>query len=815
MATNGGGIVSGESMDAMGDVLMEQQVEAFPFITALSLAPLIRFWDQGGTGPGAVRPEVLRALRKDLQGAPELLEPIIDATVLDRHRETVEKLMSIVFPPTFWERDISAAFHPYGFRKFYATPAFDRLFEDIDGTFAPRMEESKRNRGMDRGTSAYFMIAKKLYGFDIDTDYSLVIGLADAGTGLDRYYKVSFDSRFLDVVVIGDLPALSPEERARLLAEPNNNALWRTLLPPERFQFHGFMIINAVDVTEQEALSILRRDLVENDSLSSRERFTELQTRVRTILGKPEISLGLSAVHGDQVLLLNTHRKSDNRCIFTDSVRYRLADFNGSIYERALRSGQIQFIDDLRTWPDRTEMEENTLAKGYANMCVAPLRDRDSVVGLLYILSPVPGDINRINALRLNEVLPLFAIAVKRSIEELNNRVQRIIREEYTAIHPSVEWRFRKAALNIIARQDSGAEVTLEPILFNGVYPLYNVTDVRGSSTQRNLAIQQDLVSQLKLAREVMRSARRDRALSILSHLAFRIERHITAIEKGLGAGDEANVLAFLQEEVEPLFDHLETFGDGAARGVAAYRAAIEPGLGILYDRRRQYEESMAQINRTCAAYIEAEEDRAQNIFPHYFEKHETDGIDMSIYVGAPLVEHGTFDPLYLRELRLWQLMVMCGLARAGEKIKPRLSVPLDTTHLVLVQHTPLSIRFRLDEKQFDVDGAYNIRYEIIKKRIDKATIKGTSERLTQPGKIAIVYSQGREAQEYTEYIEFLVASGYLAEGVEEVDLEDLQGVQGLKALRVTVRMDTIDEAMESIPAQISEAIRSIASVTA
>jgi hypothetical protein len=108
------------------------------------------------------------------------------------------------------------------------------------------------------------------------------------------------------------------------------------------------------------------------------------------------------------------------------------------------------------------------------------------------------------------------------------------------------------------------------------------------------------------------------------------------------------------------------------------------------------------------------------------------------------------------------------------------------------VQSTPLSIRFRPDEKQFDVDGTYNIRYEILKKRIDKAVIKGTAERLTQPGRIAIIYAQAREAGEYREYIEYLRASGYLTDDVEEVELEDLQGIQGLKALRVTVAMPPV-----------------------
>ena len=111
-----------------------------------------------------------------------------------------------------------------------------------------------------------------------------------------------------------------------------------------------------------------------------------------------------------------------------------------------------------------------------------------------------------------------------------------------------------------------------------------------------------------------------------------------------------------------------------------------------------------------------------------------------------------------------------------------------------LVQHTPLAIRFRFDEKRFDIDGAYNMRYEIVKKRIDKARIRGTHERLTQPGTIVMVYSQVQEAIEYQEYIEYVQAAGYLTPGIEHLELEDLEGAQGLRALRVTVDMQEARE---------------------
>jgi hypothetical protein len=142
--------------------------------------------------------------------------------------------------------------------------------------------------------------------------------------------------------------------------------------------------------------------------------------------------------------------------------------------------------------------------------------------------------------------------------------------------------------------------------------------------------------------------------------------------------------------------------------------------------------------------------------------------------------------------------------------LKPKLPVQLDVASLILVYSTSLSIRFRMDEKQFDVDGTYNARYEIIKKRIDKSFIKGTNERLTQNGKLAIVYSQRKDEQEYLRYISFLKSKGYFTNNIEIVELEGLQGVSGLKAIRAEIlykkgskseKTYTYDDLMEELKA--------------
>ena len=110
---------------------------------------------------------------------------------------------------------------------------------------------------------------------------------------------------------------------------------------------------------------------------------------------------------------------------------------------------------------------------------------------------------------------------------------------------------------------------------------------------------------------------------------------------------------------------------------------------------------------------------------------------------------------------------------------------------MILIHSQPISISFRRDERKFDVEGSYNIRYEIIKKRLDKVHIKDTQERLTQPGKISIVYSNQKEIPEYEEYIRFLQKKNILKPEIEMLELEELQGVKGLKAMRVEINLDS------------------------
>jgi GAF domain len=766
---------------------------ALPFRTELSLAPLIRFWTQLSAYSELGRGPLPGIVREKIKQAPELSAVIDDVSVIGKHPQLVDLMMSAMFPPAFWQQEYGAALFPFQLRAFYATSLFRRTLMNDDGTFRGRVNVEEQRLRAAKLLLAYELILERTYGIDLGVEIPVVFTSEDPATTLERHFRLDFDWRFVDVKLDGPAPKLTDAMRRQLESGNVDLDQLRELVPPETVTLRGFMVLKAVDVTDQEVLSSLKRDLIDKESIVSSARFESLQAKLRTLFRRPSLHLGLAALEGDRVLVLNDAMSHDRASIFADSAHHKTSEFTGSLYERAVIQNRPVIIGDLAAWPDRTRSEEELIAAGARTFVCAPLHYQDKVIGTLELISPRPGDLNATHLPKLEEVLPLFSMAVQRSVEELNARVQAMIKEKCTAIHPVVEWRFRKAVFNTIERKSesvSDAAAEMEPIVFENVYPLYGLADIRGASAQRGVAIQADLLTQLRLAADVLRAACEAQSLPALDELCFRVDKRIAQVHRSLNSGDETGIVGFLRANVESLFDQLGKFGTDVRARIALYRGALDARLGVVYRRRQLFEESVTRIAEAISAYLDREELAAQAMFPHYFEKQKTDGLDYQIYVGPSLLEDGRFDPICLKNLRLWQLMLTCGIAVRAHQLRDRLPVPLETTHLVLVQHTPRSIRFRFDEKRFDVDGAYDIRYEIVKKGIDKAVVQGTSDRVTQPGKIAIIYSQSPEGREYRGYVEYLQSLGYLTSDVEELDLGELQGVQGLRALRVAVALD-------------------------
>lgn len=764
----------------------------FPFGVSMSLVPLIDYWRSAEKNGSVAEKIMATTILEKLKEAPELLKPIQNESLIDKYQDLVDMMMTAIFPSATMEDEIGAAIAPYSEFTPFTTPKFSQVFgrnwENFDKTEAVNAEHDEM---VYRKTlHAYIMIFKEFYGIELPLDKTIVMNLPDVETKLDRHYKLEINMKFCQINLLTAPKELSDEQIEELVQNSHKLDLWMKLLPPQHFEFSGFAIFKFNDVTTPEILSQLKYDLLDKESLVVDEKFDSLQHKLRSMFKIPELRLGVAGYDPEQAAFVSFGRASHS--LMLGHSDYHVACSRGlGLYDCMVGKGEPCILNDLNEHVEQSPFWKNLVTvAGIQNLVMAPLHFEGEFIGVLELGATNPGQLSSSYLLQIKDIIPLFSMALKRNSEERASNVDAIIKKQYTAIHPAVEWRFQQAAKRYLEQKERGEVAEVEQIVFKEVYPLYAAVDVRGSSTERNKAIQADLIEHLCLTLDIVDKARSINPLPIFNELKYKIQKHIQNIDEGLFSGDEMGVIEFLQREVNPCFDTLtEIMPDQIKSDLEAYQAKIDPILKVVYNKRKEFEDSLTKINEVVSDYVEAQEEEAQKMFPHYFEKYKTDGVEYNIYIGQSMSNTRQFNNMYLKNIRLWQLQNTIELTRMTNDLKPALPLPLATTQLILVHSNPLSVRFRLDERQFDVDGAYNIRYEIVKKRIDKALIKETGERLTQPDKIAIVYSQNKDAEEYMEYLEYLQSTEDIIGEVEDVELEPLQGVQGLRALRVTVNL--------------------------
>ncbi|MGQ1786656.1 GAF domain-containing protein [Saccharicrinis sp. GN24d3] len=775
-------------MDKNGEANINKVVNcnfcSLPFEKSLSFEYLIQEIEKISRHKEFLLSESAFRMLEKLEDVPELKKKITDLTILDKHEGLVKQLMMFVFNPLNCNEEITAAFIPFEKKPFYSS----QKYKDTIGGGNKKIEIiGKEVEDKDLVSfiyQAYFIILDKVYNFKLPIDIPFTFKLLDHQNESVKYYNKNMDISYMNVKPIGKLKKLKHSEIMALFDRDHDLDYWNQVIPLDNFEITGFMRFKYNNITREHVISELKSDLLNKNTILSYDGYHRIQEKIRSLMDNPLVRFGLASMSET-----NNHEEHKNflwkPIIPHDDFKHK--DYEGSMYEQAYIERRIILTSDLKE-VKQTRLTKTLLDNGISSYAVVPLVIEKKVVGMLEFGCALPGALSMIQLKMLYDLFPVFALAIQRSQEEWDDKVRAFIQEEFTAIHPTVEWRFREAASKILNSTDGNTSV--DPILFSDIVPIFGASDIRGSSLERNNAIQADLSEQLEWAYDVLQIEKQVREIPLLSDISYKIRTHLKTIRQGLKAGDEVSIVEFLKHEIDPFLLLIKERDPELTGPIDKYFNMLDPELGVLYKKRKAFEDSLTLINDNVTEIIDKEQEKAQDVFPHYFEKYRTDGVEYNGYLGQSLVKNLTYNDMYLKNIRLWQLLVKVKIARRIREIQPELKIKLDITQLVLVHSNPLSIAFRQDEKKFDVAGAYNIRYEIIKKRIDKAMVKGSNERLTQVGKIAIIYSHADEIAEYKRYIEYMMAQGYLKGVVEELELEDLKGASGLRALRVEVNFN-------------------------
>ncbi|MGJ8590996.1 MAG: GAF domain-containing protein [Aquaticitalea sp.] len=719
---------------------------------------------------------------------PILREGFSDISLLAKYEKVIRAILQDVFVPVLTTNEIKTASVPLHNLIFNSTERFKSILENAGAGFKLQIKNMPEE---DMYRVACVLILNFHYGYNVDFKRPFFYEIPDK-KGIIRTYKIMFNADFTEIIPTENAPKITEADFHQLLDNFDDIHLWKEKFPINSYIFKGFAVNNIFDVTDDTAISRIKSALLTNGKNEGNNFIHDVQYPFESLFNIKDLKVGFSLYNSEDEVFERIYGKNiESYLLFNEDVEScKTALCEGSY--KALINDNVYFtISDVEKYYELSNGEAQYEAlhdQGYRSAILAPIATEGKLLGILELVSKNVNELNSVNANKLVDVMPYIVTSVLRSKKEEENLVEAIIQQECTSIHPSVVWKFKKAARKfLMEKQESGGNVAFGEIVFRDVYPLFGQIDVKGSSDARNLATQKDLSLQLNLIHKIIAQVLEEEKLPIYEQLQFQLNTFRSELEANFKVDSENQITSFLKNDVEPLFKFLLKRNSKAKVAIEDYFSKVDSNLHVIYYYRKNYDDTIALINKNMSGLLDANQIKAQKMYPHYFERYKTDGVEHNMYIGESITKLESFDMIYLYNLRLWQLQVMCEMENDYYQNRDKYPIALNVTSMILVFNQPMSIRFRMDEKQFDVDGTYNARYEVVKKRVDKAFIKGTEERITAKDKITIVYSQKSDEEEYVKYIKFLQSKNILEDEIEFLELEDLQSVTGLKALRVPI----------------------------
>ena len=772
-----------------------------PFRTIISFHKLIESFEEIALSDVDYRSNYAKAILKEIEPLPEFRTGIEDYKIIQKNEGLIRNLLADLFPTALTRNEIKAVTIPFQNLTFNYTERFRKILSNAGSEFDMEIRDFDDHQFYINNCC---LILSSYYKQNIDFNKPFFYDIPDE-KGVMRHYRILYNADFIEIIPTETSIHLTKDDIDLLIDNYTDIELWKSKFPVGSWILKGFGIVSLFDATTENAISNLKSNLLKPDDTITP---TEIIESIFISLFKiPGLKFGF-IVYSPEEEKFNRPVKFDTQMhsfllLDNQEVDCKNALF-GCSFENLLEKKEPFVISNVEKFSQESGNErlgKHLLRQNIGSCIFAPIIEDDHFLCILEIISQNPRELNSINATKLELILPYLTDTIDRYNTDMQHQVEAIIQREYTTIHPSVYWKFKKESQNYFQNINHSKDYIFKEIVFKDVFPLYGQIDIKGSSEHRNDTVKKDLKNQLTSLLGIFENQKSDANLMLLEQRKFELESMLKELDFPLKADTEQHIQHYIEEEIHPILKNTKDMAKNE-KLERLYFESLDEKSGLFYHERRKFDNAMSIINKKLASVLDKKQIEAQQIYPHYYERFKTDGVEHNLYIGASITPSKPFDIMYLHNLRLWQLQTLCEMELEHHQLKASLPYELDVTSLILVFSAPLSIRFRMDEKRFDVDGTYNARYEVVKKRIDKSNIKGTNDRITEKEKITIVYSQNSEEAEYLKYIKYLQHKKILEPAIEQFEVEDLQGVSGLRAIRVKVINNTENPISQKITYQ-------------
>lgn len=695
-------------------------------------------------------------------------------------------------PKRYW-----ALATPLAEETFYGTDAFFDLWknrleeQDIPG----QMQDEKTLSNQEK--LIYALILERLYGLPAKENNTIVYHhLNEKGEIID-YYDLTIDFKFVDIKQKKELPQFD----LRNLSKNTNDASlfnWDHVINAiklEDFELSGFTILTVKKSSLEHTINRIQSILLDLATYNYHLFLSDVEKIITPILKSTDTIFSLFplfqlnglpffdySITNKSILISEAHASNSYTNINPQVANY-------------LKHPHLIFYNTLDAIKNTTSIfDERIKESGVKTYLCIPLIHNHALSGIMEVYSHRLDQLDNETIQSLRALVPLLSQLSYDITAEFKKRIDEIIINRFTTIQPAVQWKFNHIAAQYIQELENDEQnAHIKPVIFEEVYPLYGAIDVKDSTVIRNASILKDFGFKVKQLALLIDELSRDGKHQLIIDFSKRVDQITLSLDQISFDESMVKIIEFFRKDVQP-------FIEAARREFSRKHAIIEHYAKHFFTNREtgefyrnEFETSLWKINQIISKELNHFNSFIQGNYPSYFQKFRTDGIEYDIYIGESITPQQTFSKEFINIFRRQQIISMARIALKAHHAKQDLPIPLETTQLIFINPHSIDISFREDERRFDVEGSLNIRYEIIKKRIDKIRVKRTKERLTQVNKIAIVYLSDEVLEDLNLSIQAIYDMGIIESTIEHLKLEDVQGIVGLKAIRLTVNLNYRD----------------------
>ena len=624
----------------------------------------------------------------------------------------------------------------------------------------------------------YTLIFDRLYGFSPNENSSIVYHhLNDQGEIID-YYDLDIDFKFVEIKAKKTLPAL---DIGRLSENPSDSIFdWNTVINTvklEDFELSGFSMVTLRKTSTEYTLRRIQSILLDLPTYNYHLFLADLEKIITPLLKGPDTVFSLFPLFQLNGVPFFDYSITNKSILFAEAYTANKTFKINPEIAGYLKHPHVIFYTSNATNGIRNTtsiFDERISLSGVTTYLCIPLIHNHSLSGILEIYSREQDQLDSETMQALGSLVPLLSQLAQDITLEFKKRIDDIIINRFTTIQPSVQWKFNHIAAQYIQELDAAV-------------------DVKDSTIIRNASILKDFSFKVKQLAMLIDELSLDGKHKLIMTFSARVDQITESLDHISFDESMVKIIEFFRKDVQPFLEEARKQFPSKIAVIEHYAKHFFTNRDTGEFYRNEFETSLRQINQLISRELDHFNSFIQGNYPSYFQKFRTDGIEYDIYIGESITPQQSFSYEFINVFRRQQIVSMARIALKAYHAKDTLPLALETTQLIFINPHSIDISFREDERRFDVEGSLNIRYEIIKKRIDKIRIKRTKERLTQVNKIAIVYLSDEILEDLMLSIQAIYDMGIIEHTIEHLKLEDVQGIAGLKAIRLSVNLNYQD----------------------